>query len=419
MKSEKTHVSVWKRPFLFSARHLYTFRQCACERALNSNTYNNMKTISLFFIISLLSLLINGAVTESVTMSEGYSLTLHTNTVIQSDDVIEWRCGDELIAKLWPVLQSRSRFLSWPLDRGSTSVFNGSDGRFSDRLKINYQTGDLTIIDFTNDLAGLYHQITGEKTGEKTFNVSYQYGLDKVTSFSVMEGDSVILKAGARDKMTYDLICWRFGNLPLAEIDIETEIMSTHDDVHGERFRDRLKLDDRYGSLTITNITTDHSGLYGLDVDSNSGTHTIQQMFTVTVSDEVKSVSATVGDSVTLHTDLYLQRDDKVVWGFGPYEANIATTYRDNIMRAAQDDDIDRFFERLQSNDQTGSLTITSITTDYSRRYELYVYGRREYIRKRFIVIVSDADVSSAVKGGTCVGVLLVVAAACVWSQIL
>ncbi|XP_057181557.1 uncharacterized protein LOC130548658 [Triplophysa rosa] len=235
-----------------------------------------MKTISFLFIIFSF---INGAVTESVKVNLGFSVTLHTNTVIQSNDVIEWRFRKEPLAKV---------------DRGSISVFNGSDGTFSDGLKINNQTGDLTVTDISIYTIGEYHlQITGEKSTTKSFSVSGLFGFTAdVTSLSVMEGDSVSLDAGAPDNRNYDVIRWRFGNSPLAELDRKTKIISTHDDVHDERFTGRLELDNESGDLTIANITTDLSGLYEVIVDSNSGTHTIHQSYTVTVSGEyIKSFS--------------------------------------------------------------------------------------------------------------------------------
>ncbi|XP_057181531.1 uncharacterized protein LOC130548644 [Triplophysa rosa] len=353
-----------------------------------------MKTISLLFIISLF---FNGALTESVKVNEGYSVTLYTNTTgvikwrfgveLQSNDVIEWRFRNELIAKV---------------DRGSISFFNGSDGIFIDRLKINNQTGDLTIIDFTYDLAGSYRlQITGEREITKTFSVTG-------TLLFVMEGESVRMNAGAPDRENY-VIRWRFENSPLAELNRKTEIISTHD----ERFRDRLKLDDWYGSLAITNITTDLSGLYEVIVDSNSGTHTIHQSYTVTVSDEVKSVSVMEGDSVTLHTDTQIQRYDNINWDFGPQKYLLSATSGGSINVYNG-----RFRDRLQVDDQTGSLTITNTTTEDSGLYDVELKKRQseQIIKKRFIVSVSAQDRSSHVSsGGSCVGVLLVF----VWSQII
>ncbi len=87
-------------------------------------------------------------------------------------------------------------------------------------------------------------------------------------SVSVTEGDSVTLHTDLTEIREDDDILWKFGddNSLLAEISREKKISSTYDDVLDERFRDRLKLDHQTGSLTITNITTQHNGVYQLDI---------------------------------------------------------------------------------------------------------------------------------------------------------
>ncbi len=82
----------------------------------------------------------------------------------------------------------------------------------------------------------------------------------------MMERDSVTLHTGLTE--IRDDILWTYGadNSLLAQINRENQISSTYDDVPDERFRDRLKLDKQTGSLTITNTTTEHAGLYKLDI---------------------------------------------------------------------------------------------------------------------------------------------------------
>ncbi|XP_016344355.1 T-cell surface antigen CD2-like [Sinocyclocheilus anshuiensis] len=87
-------------------------------------------------------------------------------------------------------------------------------------------------------------------------------------SVSVMEGDSVTLHTDVTEIHEDDDILWKFGadNSLIAEISREKQIFSTYDDVPDGRFRDRLKLDHQTGSLTITNITSEHAGLYKLEI---------------------------------------------------------------------------------------------------------------------------------------------------------
>ncbi len=87
----------------------------------------------------------------------------------------------------------------------------------------------------------------------------------------VLEGDSVTLNSGFTE-MDDDLILWRFGteNTLIAQINVMADSITVYDDVLDERFRDRLKLDNQTGSLTITNTRPEHTGLYKLQSNSVS-----------------------------------------------------------------------------------------------------------------------------------------------------
>ncbi|KAL0153108.1 hypothetical protein M9458_051602, partial [Cirrhinus mrigala] len=96
---------------------------------------------------------------------------------------------------------------------------------------------------------------------------------------SVMEEDSVTLNTGVTEIMDYALILWRFAaeNTLIAEINVLAYSITVYDDVLDGRFRDRLMVDHQTGSLTITSITTQHTGLYKLL------TNIVRKNFTLTV----------------------------------------------------------------------------------------------------------------------------------------
>ncbi|KTF80891.1 hypothetical protein cypCar_00041006, partial [Cyprinus carpio] len=94
------------------------------------------------------------------------------------------------------------------------------------------------------------------------------FGADtnEIQSVSVMEGDSVSLNSDFAEMFNGD-ITWTFGaeKSLIVKIKIKKQIFSTFDGPDG-RFRDRLKLDNQTGSLTITDSRTEHTGVYQLQM---------------------------------------------------------------------------------------------------------------------------------------------------------
>ncbi len=105
-------------------------------------------------------------------------------------------------------------------------------------------------------------------------------------SVSVMEGDSVTLNTDVTEIHEDDDILWNFvaEKSLIAEISRDVGIFFTYDG--DEKFRDRLKLDNQTGSLTITNITTQHAGLYEVKI---SGAKLSSKTFNVSVYGENSS----------------------------------------------------------------------------------------------------------------------------------
>ncbi|XP_065099456.1 uncharacterized protein [Paramisgurnus dabryanus] len=369
-------------------------------------------TITLLFLISLF---INGVVTDdSMSVYEGDSVTLHTDlTDIQTDHLINWRFGDQqdLIAKI-----NRA-------DNNSLRIYDDVlDGIFRDRLQVNNQTGDLIITNITTQHNGLYQlEIIRGKITKKTFNINVSG--DKVKTVAV--GDSVILvnnvtKKPGDEKMVLRI---RHNNSPVAEI-IGTVLTYN---VNGERFRDRLKVDDHTGDLIIRDITTDDSGSFEVDIIVGSHTYTIHRSFSIPVKDEkmtvvsglcafiqaelmevkkieiytemkhavtqlpvLELIGVNEEESADLKTDLTdIQRVDLIEWRFK--ETLIAEINPANNIFSTYDGDNNKFRGKLKLNPQTGDLNINDIREKHTGGYKLKIIRDGETSHKFFSVFVKSA----------------------------
>ncbi|XP_067271594.1 uncharacterized protein [Pseudorasbora parva] len=243
-------------------------------------------------------------------------------------------------------------------------------------------------------------------------------------SVSVMEGDSVSLNTDSKTSQQVD-IKWYYNKIRIAQIigDINKTCTDVQCNEGTERFRDRLKLDHQTGSLTITHTTTEDSGLYTLQIISNS---IKEKIFNITVHgvsaadrDEVKRKSVMEGESVTLDPAVMKNTNDVMAWYFN--ETLITEITGDQSQICADDQCKERFRDRLKLDHQTGSLTITHTKTSDSGEYKLEISSRsirRSSIRRirRFSVTVTGdavpgSGLSSAAVVGIVVGVLLVSAA--------
>ncbi|XP_026054442.1 uncharacterized protein LOC113040315 [Carassius auratus] len=144
-------------------------------------------------------------------------------------------------------------------------------------------------------------------------------------------------------------------------INVTTGNMTVYDDVFGGKFRNRLKLDSQTKFLTITNITTEDAGDYSVSTSAPMRT-TVR--LTVYAG---KSLSVTEGDSVTLESGLTEISENSILWE--TETKNNLKSLIAGITRAGGMFGISR--DRLKLDNQTGSLTITNITTEQTGLYIL------------------------------------------------
>ncbi|XP_058617574.1 uncharacterized protein LOC131531040 isoform X2 [Onychostoma macrolepis] len=251
-------------------------------------------------------------------------------------------------------------------------------------------------------------------------HVASGVGSDEVSVF-VMEGDSVIFHTGVETSQQED-IKWYFSGTRIAQINGALSYICTDVKCNKgtERFRDRLKLDNQTGSLTIMNIRNTNSGLYELKIiRSSSGS---DKIFNVTVNGvpavEHDEVKRNEGEAVTLDSGEIRKPNDVMTWFFN--DALIAQITGDPHKTCTDvqcNTGTERFRDRLKVN-QTGSLTIKETRTTDAGLYKLQIIISSSSFsitrEKRFSVTVfavSDSGLSSAAAAGIVVVVLLAAAA--------
>ncbi|XP_026137274.1 uncharacterized protein LOC113114616 [Carassius auratus] len=370
---------------------------------VHSRFYENTQMTILLSLL-LLGGVCNAETEETMSVTEGDSVILHTNlSEILNDDTILWEFGpkESLISTI-----TRKSDL--------TSIFFTDDVTFAGRLQVDQQTGSLTIRNTRKIHSGQYKlTISRGKSTSRRFHVNIFDVVgetDGVKSVSVNEGESVILQNDAAELQKDDLVIWRFGDkgILLAKIDVGTDNHSLND--ADERFRNRLKL-DQTGSLTITNARTEHAGLYEVQIRGRGSSKQflvsvravwslssaaiagivvavllVAGLLTAVVIyyrrriTEVKNqeVSTTEGRTVVLKTGTKLQHGEEIKWWFGD-DHNLITQFS---RWTITDDDIncdvtdERFRNKVQLGGKTGDLIISYIRTIHSGVYRVQITGK-------------------------------------------
>ncbi|XP_009302712.1 uncharacterized protein zgc:171497 [Danio rerio] len=354
---------------------------------------------------------VSGPVIESVFVKEGDAVTLNTNHELSQQDRVKWYFNDVLITQI-----------QGDVSQICTDVqCYESNEKFRDRLILNHQTGSLTIMNTRNTDAGNYRLMINNR--DKIFNLvitSRDSGVD--TDMSVTEGDAVTLHTDVKIKQQ-DRVKFFYNRIRIAQISGDFICTDVQCNKGTEGFTNRLMLDNQTGSLTIMNINTADSGEYKLEF--LRGSSSSEKNFNITVigvsdaeREEKKSVME--GTSVTLNASVIKNPHDVITWTFN--DILIADISGDQSQICTDVQCKERFTDRLELDQQTGSLIITNTRSTDAGVYKLQIIRSRSKVRRRrsisvtsiwsFNVSVIDSGLSAGALSGILVAAFFLLVAA-------
>ncbi|XP_051741560.1 uncharacterized protein LOC127508050 isoform X5 [Ctenopharyngodon idella] len=307
---------------------------------------------------------------------KGRPVTLNYNAVIQNDDKIQWKFEEKLIAEMTGENRENPQW---------------SD-EFRDQMKLDPQTGSLTIHQTTPEHSGLY-KLEIKTSAYSTFRIIVRIIVfDEQKSVSVMEGTDVTLRANTKIQ-TGDKIFWMFGD-DNSPIDKNTEEKCEEESECSDvRFKDNVDLNRQTGDLTIKKIETDHTGEYKLKIIRNGKSSF--KIFSVTVSGRQVNKSVLKGDSVALKCSTDTQKGDKIQWKFE--EKLIAEMTGENRENPQWSDE---FRDQMTLHPETGSLFIEETRPEHTGLYKLEIKTSAYSTFRLFRIIVCDEEKSVSVMKG-------------------
>ncbi|XP_048042255.1 uncharacterized protein LOC125265801 [Megalobrama amblycephala] len=308
---------------------------------------------------------------KTVSVQKGDSVTLGPGvTEMHRITKIQWKFENDVIAEIF----GNDNKISYRLK---------DTERFGDRLKLDNQTGSLTINNMRFTDSGDYEaQIEHNTEGlsYKRFSVTVSGPSPVLTegpSPGAVAGIAVVVllvfsAAAAAAAAVYYYrrrICHPKCLLDeeKTESTKEGESVALKTDTEKQTDKEKLKLDHQTGSLKTTD-----SGDYKLQIEPCS-------------EDEVNTIFVKEGNHLTLNPDTEVQRDDVKMWMFGDQDSLIALMSRSS--RETFDGPDGRFRGTLKLDKKTGSVTITNIKSKHSGCYKLQISSSRGTKYKKFKVI--------------------------------
>ncbi|XP_056304533.1 uncharacterized protein LOC130216674 [Danio aesculapii] len=344
-----------------------------------------MKISDLFLYVLLLKgVFADSGEVEVLSVIEGDSVTLHSSlNNIKKVEVILWTFGTDRIAEINKLIDSISLYVL--------------DEIFRDRLKLDHQNGSLTITDITFKHAGLYKLqiIGGNEVFSKRFNITVSARLPvpvlirDCSSSSSVQYCSVVCSVVNVSAVS---LSWYKGNSVLSSISVSDLSISLSLPLEVE-FQDK----NTYSCVinnTISNQTT--------HLDINTLCYTSDGDDT-TEMDKLKTVSVSVGESVTLKSGVTkIDSFDVLQWRFGELNSDVTNPFVViNRLKAKSVDGAaghnEQFKDRLQLDQQNGCLTISDIRpTDFGIYKLNFSRNRRNVISKTFILQKSSEDAEAS-----------------------